>query len=94
MLVHKWASDADCMQQSLKRSANVVQARCFEDQTKHISSLLGAAQLSAVSGVRLVDPVSIAKVCNQQIRTMQALQDVIGVQVLVHQMLGMHPAHC
>ena len=94
MLGHKWASEADCMQQSLKPTADVVQARCFEDGSKHISSLLIAAQPSAVSGAGLVDPVSIAKVCNQQIGTMQALQDVIGLQVLVHQLLGMHPAHC
>lgn len=51
-------------------------------------------QLSAVSGARLVEPVSIARVCDEQIGTMQALQDVIGVQVLVHQLLGMDPADC
>ena len=82
------------MQQSLKPTANVVQARCFEYGSKHISSLLGVAQLSAVSGAGLVDPVSIAKVCNEQIGTMQALQNIVGVQVLVHQLLAMNPGHC
>ena len=71
-----------------------MQARCFEHESKHRSSLLGVEQLSAVSGARLVEPVSIARVCNEQIGTMQALQDVIGVQVLVHQLLGMDPADC
>ncbi len=87
-------SDADCMQQSLKPTPDVDQARCVEDGSKHISSSLGVAQLSAVSGAGFVDPVSIAEVCDEQIRTMQALQDVIGLQVLVHQLLGMHPANC